>query len=248
MKHAPATQGGARMGYVELPGDGPVLVFIHGLGSSSLPYFTPVAADPALAGARSLLVDLLGFGISDRPHDFGYTIPEQARAVATFLDKLNIAGAHVVAHSMGGSIAIHLASERTDLVAGLVTVEPNLLPSRRPRVEPYTEETFVTKGFARALATCGEAWVATMRLADPVALFRAENALGRNMPADLAERYLRLPMPRLMIRGALTACHPCEEEIAAAGIPVATIPDAGHNTMLDNHAAFVSALAAFLPR
>lgn len=48
-----------RLGYVELDGTGPPLVFLHGLGSSSPIYFTRTATDPALAGRRVLMIDFL---------------------------------------------------------------------------------------------------------------------------------------------------------------------------------------------
>ncbi|UCF10872.1 MAG: hypothetical protein JSW65_04110 [Candidatus Bipolaricaulota bacterium] len=52
----------ASLRYIDLPGDGAPVVFLHGLGSASSSDFPHIAADPALRGRRSLLVDLLGFG------------------------------------------------------------------------------------------------------------------------------------------------------------------------------------------
>jgi pimeloyl-ACP methyl ester carboxylesterase len=56
------------------------------------------------------LIDFLGFGYSDAPADFGYTMEEQADSVAALVDYLGLRGVHVVGHSMGGSIAISLAA------------------------------------------------------------------------------------------------------------------------------------------
>lgn len=246
MQHVRVTDDGARIGFVELPGKEPTRVFIHGLGSSSLPYFTHIAAAPALIENRSLLVDLLGFGISDRPRTFGYTLPEQADGVARLLDSLNISAADVIAHSMGGAVAVTLASKRPDLVGRLVVAEPNLRPTDRPRIEGYSEEEFIQNGFQEALATTGEVWPVTMRLADPVAMYRSEDALGKNMIDNLGEVFLNLRVPRLMIRGAKTPSIHCEDEIRAAEIPLVSIANAGHNMMLDNAPAFTAALAAFL--
>lgn len=246
MKHVSVTDDGARIGFVELPGKEQTRLFIHGLGSSSLPYFTHIAADPAFIGNRSLLVDLLGFGISDRPRTFSYTLPEQADCIARLLDSLNISAADVIAHSMGGAIAVTLADKRPDLVGRLVVAEPNLRRTVRPRIEGYSEEEFIQRGFQEALATTGDVWPVTMRLADPAAMYRSEEALGKNMIENLGEIFLGLRIPRLMIRGAKTSSIHCEYEIRAAKIPIVSIANAGHNMMLDNAPAFIAALAAFL--
>ena len=71
---------GARVRWVELPGAEPATVYLHGLGSSAPAYFAQVAA---ATDRRSLLIDFLGFGLSDRPADFGYTMAEHADTVAT---------------------------------------------------------------------------------------------------------------------------------------------------------------------
>lgn len=101
-------------------------MFIHGLGAASTADYPHIATHPALAGRRSLLVDLLGFGFSDRPQDLGYSIEDYARALADLLDGLGVRQCELIGHSMGGSVAITLASNRPDLVGRLVVAEANL--------------------------------------------------------------------------------------------------------------------------
>lgn len=246
MKHVEVLNDGSRIGYVELPGNEPVRIFVHGLGSSSLAYYTSVATDPKIAGQRTLLIDLLGFGISDRPQDFGYSLSEQAAALASFMDKLEMSKADVIAHSMGGAIAIMLASTRPDLVGRLVVCEANLLPTPRPRIDAYSEDLYIAEGFASTLKNIGNIWSVTMRLADPVAMYRSEQSLGKNMPTDLSDRFINLPMPHAFIQGERSPAPHDKDRIVAADIPIITIPDAGHNMMLDNQDAFISALEKVL--
>jgi pimeloyl-ACP methyl ester carboxylesterase len=246
MKHIEIAENRSRMGYIELPGSEPTRIFIHGLGSSSIAYFTATATDPTFAGNHTLLVDLLGFGISDRPQDFSYTLDDQAAALARFMDALNISKADVIAHSMGGAIAIMLASTRPDLVGHLIVCEANLVPTPRPRIETYSEELYVTEGFAKTLRTIGNLWPITMRIADPIAMYRSEQSLGKNMPTDLTDRLLRLPMPRAFIQGEYSTAPHNEDKIVAANIPIITISRAGHNMMLDNQAEFISTLNSLL--
>lgn len=229
----------ARMRWVEIPGADPCRVFVHGLGASSPPYYAHLAQHPKLSGRRSLLLDLLGFGISDRPADFGYTLAEHADTLAAALETAGARGVELVAHSMGGSIAILLASRRPDLVARLVVVEANLDPTTRPRIAGWSESDFATQGFADALDRAGALWAATMRLADPVAVYRSEVALGT---ADLRDVLAALPMPAVYVQGERSGPVPGEAMLSAAGVDVRTVADAGHNVMLDNPDGFVAAV------
>lgn len=231
----------ARMRWVELPGPDPARVYVHGLGSTAPAYFAGVATHPALAPRRSLLVDLLGYGLSDRPAAFGYGLEDQADVLAAALDAARVRGAEVVAHSMGGSIAILLAARRTDLVGRLVVVEANLDPTPRPRIAGWPDESaFAAEGFADALAAAGPEWAATMRLADPVAVHRSERALAA---ADLRATLAALPMPTVYVQGARSGPLPGHAELAAAGVDVRVVDGAGHNVMLDAPDGFAAALA-----
>jgi pimeloyl-ACP methyl ester carboxylesterase len=246
MRDVEVVSDGERMRYVEFPGRASACVFLHGLGASSPAYFARVAADPALAGRRRLMPDFLGFGLSDRPARFGYGLRDHALCLARALDALGVSEADVVGHSMGGAIAIILASQRPDLVRRLVLAEPSLTPSRRTRVEGHTEESFAGVGLAEALAAVGPHWAATMRLADPLALYRGERALGDAMEPGIAEMLLGLSLPRTLIMGDRTPISAAGQTMVAAGIPLIRIAHAGHNMMLDNPTEFVAALVKVL--
>ena len=137
--------------WIEFPGNAPARVFLHGLGCTGASDFAHVAAHPLLVGGRSVLVDLMGFGFSDRPRQFGYSMREQAAVVATLLDHLGLTGTQLIGHSMGGTIAIVLADARPELVARLVVCEPNLVPGGGPTsraIARYSEAEFERSGFA----------------------------------------------------------------------------------------------------
>lgn len=117
--------------YLDLGCSAPARVYVHGLGLSSST-LVPVAAHPALAGRRTLVIDLLGFGLSDKPDGFGYGVEEHADCVIELLDALGLESCELVGHSSGGSIAIVVASRRPDLVSALVVAEANLDPGAGP--------------------------------------------------------------------------------------------------------------------
>lgn len=101
VRSAAVTPEGSRIRWVELPGQEPPRVYVHGLGATSPAYFAEVAVHPLLAGRRSLLIDMLGHGISDRPTDFDYTLESHADALAAALTDAGVTGAELIAHSMG---------------------------------------------------------------------------------------------------------------------------------------------------
>ncbi|WP_146842863.1 alpha/beta fold hydrolase [Cellulomonas composti] len=245
MKHVEVGPDGARLGYVELAGQGPAIVYVHGLGACGAPYLAASVREPGLADRHLLVPDLLGFGVSDRPASFGYTLADHAGTIARLLDALGVRGAHVVGHSMGGGVAVLLAQQRPDLVARLVLVEPSLRPSPRPLVEPYSEAEYVRTGFALRLADAGPQWAATMRLADPVAMYRSELALGAAMPV-LDEVLLGLAMPRAIVEGELSGWLADDPRLRAAGVPVHVVPGTTHVMMLEDPPAFARALRAAL--
>ncbi|MEV6405628.1 alpha/beta hydrolase [Streptomyces bobili] len=250
MQQAEFGQGGSRIRWTEAPGEEPARVYVHGLGAASAVYHAHVAARPELAGRRSLFVDLPGHGISDRPQDFGYTLEEHADAVAAALDAAGVTGAELVAHSMGGSVAIVLADRRPDLVARLVVTEANLdafPPSTAGSsgIASWTEEEFVDGGHARVLEKVGPLWAATMRLADPRGLHRSAVRLRRGSEPVMREILAGLDtIERVYLQGELSGPLDGAEALEAAGVRILTVPAAGHNVMFDNPDAFARAVAA----
>ncbi|WP_327369110.1 alpha/beta fold hydrolase [Streptomyces sp. NBC_01217] len=248
MRHAQVTADGARIRWVELPGRPGTTrtrVYLHGLGASSGPYFTASAVHPLLADSRSLLMDLLGFGISDRPTEFGYTLEEHADAVAAALEAADAYDTDVVAHSMGGAVAIVLAARHPHLVARLVLVDANLDPVAPGPARPgssgiaaYTEEEFLTGGLAKVRERVGPHWWATMRLAGPEALHRTAVNLARGTTPTMRELLLDLKIPRTYLRPLDNGPLPGEDALIENGVRVVAVPECGHNIMLDNPEAF----------
>ncbi|WP_328468737.1 alpha/beta fold hydrolase [Streptomyces sp. NBC_00448] len=256
MHAAPVTADGAHIRWVEIHGAAaPARVYLHGLGASSGPYFTAAATHPALAGHRSLLVDLLGFGISDRPTAFGYTLQEHADALAAALTAAGVQGADVIAHSMGGAVAIVLATRHPDLVGRLVLVDANLDPVVPTRHLPgssgiatYSEEEFLAGGWEEVGIRVGPHWWSTMRLAGREALHRSAVQLARGGTPIMREQLLALEIPRTYLHPAGDTQPAGAAELTAAGVSVVPVPDSGHNVMLDNPEAFAELTARALAR
>ncbi|MET9519011.1 alpha/beta hydrolase [Streptomyces sp. NPDC002994] len=255
MRNATVTADGDRIRWVELPGREPSRVYLHGLGATSPAYFTEVAVHPLLAGHRSLLVDLLGHGISDRPTDFDYSLDAHADALASALASAGVSGAEVIAHSMGGSVAIVLAARHPHLVSRLVLIDANLDPIPRTPgsssggssgIASYSEEEFVAGGWEEFRDRAGHHWWSTMRLAGREALHRSATHLVRGSVPTMREHLLGLKIPRTYLLPEADGPLPGADALAEAGVSVVAVPDCGHNIMLDNPEAFVRATATAL--
>lgn len=239
---------GSAIRWIELPGGGPARVYIHGLGGSSAHCFAEVATSDGLRGRRSLLLDLLGYGISDRPTDAGYTMADHADWIAIALRTAGVSGAQVIAHSMGGSIASVLAVRHPDLVASLVLIDSNLDPAPEipkpgsSQIARYGETVFLHGGgYEETLQRVNPGWRATMRQAGPVALYRSAADLARFEGREILKN---LDIPRTYLYPSADGPLKGAAELTAAGVRVIALPDCGHNVTLDNPTGFVDAVLA----
>jgi pimeloyl-ACP methyl ester carboxylesterase len=113
--------------YYEISGQGPPLLFIHGLGSSARDWELQVA--PFSDQYQVVTFDVRGHGQSDKPPG-PYSIPLFANDTAELIKALGIATAitrggapvHVVGISMGGMIAFQLAVSYPELIRSMVIV------------------------------------------------------------------------------------------------------------------------------
>jgi len=117
------------MNFIEIgEGDKPSVVFAHGWARSHHDF---IPAAEALGGvAKSMLVDLPGFGETPRP-DGAWDTAAYADHVAGFLTERNIGPIVWIGHSFGGRVGLRLAVRHPDLVSGLVIVAGAGIP--RPR-------------------------------------------------------------------------------------------------------------------
>ncbi|SFL81686.1 alpha/beta fold hydrolase [Streptomyces pini] len=253
MRSAAATPEGDQIRWVELPGREPARVYVHGLGATSPAYFTEVATHPLLAGRRSLLIDLLGHGLSDRPTGFDYTLESHAGALAAALTSADVTGAELIAHSMGGSVAVVLAARHPHLVSNLIMVDANLDPippvpgsGGSSGIAAYSEREFLAGGWEEVRDRVGSHWWSTMRLAGREALYRSAVHLARGTVPTMRKLLLDLRIPRTYLLPEADGPLPGTEELVEAGVSVVAIPDCGHNIMLDTPDAFARASAAAL--
>jgi pimeloyl-ACP methyl ester carboxylesterase len=165
-------RGGQR---VELAGHGvfvrtalapgrPPLLLIHGYPTASFDWQHLWAS---LAERFSLLaLDLLGFGLSDKPRDAAYTIAAQADLCMALLDRHGLGHAHLLAHDYGDTVAQELLAREREGRLGLASVvflNGGLFPeTHRPRpVQTWLAHPLIGPLLERAMSF--ERFAATMR-------------------------------------------------------------------------------------
>lgn len=105
--------------YVAGPEAGPVVVLVHGLGGRSDDWVN-LAPYLIRAGYRVYLPDLPGFGQSEQPPNFSYSVPDQASFVVAFLDALGLKQVDLGGWSMGGWIVQIVAAQHPERVRRLM--------------------------------------------------------------------------------------------------------------------------------
>ncbi len=100
----------------------PTLLLIHGYTASTYVWHR-VAPRLADEGFHVVAPDLVGFGFSEKPAWFDYSIASQARMIARLMNVLGIGRATVVGSSYGGAVASTLALDYAERVEKLVLVD-----------------------------------------------------------------------------------------------------------------------------
>jgi pimeloyl-ACP methyl ester carboxylesterase len=107
----------------EQQADTPAILMIHGL-AGQLSHYTYGVAGRLAAHHRVIVVDRPGSGYSTRAQDATADLSTQAAALAALVRALGLGPAFVVGHSLGGAIALTMALEHPQQVAGLALLAP----------------------------------------------------------------------------------------------------------------------------
>jgi 4,5:9,10-diseco-3-hydroxy-5,9,17-trioxoandrosta-1(10),2-diene-4-oate hydrolase len=127
---------GYRMHYID-QGEGPVVVWLHGSGpgASGHSNFKGNYPATAAAGYRCIVLDIVGFGFSDKPQEETYTLDFFVECAWQALDSIGVERCALVGNSLGGAIAIGMALAQPDRAERLILMAPGGLSS----MEEYRE-------------------------------------------------------------------------------------------------------------
>ncbi len=115
-----ASNRGQRLHYT-VEGEGPTVVFQHGLLSSAVSWAERGYVAALSDAYRVVCIDSLGHGESDKPDDPAcYVRDQRAGDVVAVLDAVGAERVHLTGYSMGGWIATGVALHHPDRLASLV--------------------------------------------------------------------------------------------------------------------------------
>ena len=267
----PSTRIGVEPGVelaVEIRGEGPDLLCVHGFGGAKEDFGDHL--DALATRWRVVTVDLRGHGDSDGPADPAtYSLDRLARDVEAVADAVGAARFRLLGHSMGGMVARRVALDHPDRVDALVLMSTAAGPPAG--LDPDVVD------FGAALAL--DNWDELTRMLDEMAPLRTAayqrviderdgfadfvawkwSRVAPPMWAALAPQIAREPddldrvrqlrCPTLVIVGDLDAAFYDGSLAIAEAVPgsrLAVIDDAGHHPQFEQPDAWLDAVTSFL--
>jgi pimeloyl-ACP methyl ester carboxylesterase len=250
-------------------GSGEPIVCLHGFPASGHVWSSVVPLLPA--GHRIVVLDLLGYGRSDRPLGRGVGVGAHAARVAALLDELHIERACIVGHGMGGGIAQVLAVRHPARVTRLCLVNSiafgnggirdrvaRLVRPLAPRVPPHTLGALLRRSVQRGYADPARATRSIDLYLRPFAGPDGREALlehlraQRNDALPSAADLGRITAPTTVVRGANDRGDAsCADLRLLRGIPGATLvvaPDARRFAPEEAPRPVADAIAALFTR
>ena len=247
----------------------PPLLFLHGfLGSGS--DWLPIAT---LLANRffCILPDLPGHGLNmNRPLPEPLTFDILAAELSQLLDYLGLERANLTGYSMGGRVALYAATQFPVKINMLVLegTNPGIANAQERQHRAELDDQRAARILAEGVDNFVDAWYkmelfASLRqhpqLLAETKIRRKQNnpqwaakiisELSPGLQPPLWDKLDTLPMPVLLVAGALDEKYTSLAKEMAAHIPQATVkiaPNAGHNVHLEQPAYFADLLAAWV--
>ncbi len=146
------------------PGNGDVVVFVHGSGPGASGYsnFKNNIDAFAEAGYRVLVPDLPGFGYSSKPTDQDYTTEFFSTHLVGLLDALGINRFALIGNSLGGAVSIRVALDHPQRVFKLILMAPGgieeletylAMPAMAKMISNFVDGKLDRDGMRRVLET-----------------------------------------------------------------------------------------------
>ncbi len=232
------------------------MLFVHGWISARRMWYE-VAARLNEAKITSHLLDLRGYGLSDRPPS-GHHLQIYAQDVVAAIDAID-APVTLVAHSMGGRIAQYVACEYPRNVERLILVAPGAPGG--PRVSKRRMETARhaygsrdrIRAFQRAAMSVQPAEEVMQRIVDDALVAQPGAWFGdpeRPAPIDFSDRLSEIAIPTLCLAGEKDPLAPparVKADVASKipGALLVTLRGVGHNLPVEASAEVAAAIERF---
>ena len=113
-------------------GQGPIVIWLHGSGpgASGFSNFKGNYPEFVSAGYRNIILDLPGFGRSDKPDDVNYDLDFFVTALNGFISALAFSKVILLGNSLGGAIALGQTLAFPSTVEKLILMAPGGVEER----------------------------------------------------------------------------------------------------------------------
>lgn len=101
----------------------PVVILLHGKNFSGF-YWEKIANDLVSKNFRVIIPDQIGFGKSTKPNYYQYSFNQLALNTKNLIDSLKIKKYILVGHSMGGMLAVNMATMYQQSISKLILINP----------------------------------------------------------------------------------------------------------------------------
>src|SRR5450432_3693927 len=92
--------------------ESPTLLLLHGFPTSC--YDWRGVVERLSRRVRAIAPDFLGFGLSDKPAAYSYSLFQQADTIEELLAALDVRAAHIVSHDLGTSVHSELLARQAE--------------------------------------------------------------------------------------------------------------------------------------
>jgi len=237
-------------------GSGELDIFIqHGYSDSAL-CWGPLPEDLG-NNFRVTLMDARGHGESAKP-DYGYDITTMAKDMIALIRHLKMEKPVVIGHSMGGSLAAHLAALEPDLPGGAVLIDP-AFRDRKPTHDRVNEmETLKMKNvkeIADSIRQKHPDWPEIFIMPSAEAKLQMSMNVIQLMPtidATWRDDLKKTICPMLLITADESAGAIVSEETREfiktnhPNVDVLHIPGAGHSIQREKYAEVLQGILSFI--
>jgi len=234
-----------------------LILLIHGLACTKESFYG-AWEQKKLKKYSLLAVDLPGFGKSDRPENFSYSLIDHAGVLYEVVKKIPHKRIYVVGHSMGGAVAVFLSQKNSRRFSSLISVDGCLGSQngsqQQQQLSPPTFEEFSKKLEIRLETAKGtpdengyRLWYQWSRFSDPVGFQKSDESLIQlTRSGKIIEAFFSLPIKKIYFYPERDGMPRVLKN--ASNVHTVKISKSGHFIMNDNPGEFYSKLAKELSR
>ena len=238
-----AEVGGRKMFYTS-EGEGRPVVYLHGNLGSCLWYSKVMD----LPGFRTIALDMVNFGRSDRIEDS--EIDSYAEYLKGFLKELGLDDVIMVAHSLGGAVAMKAALDSPELFSRLILVDScpvdglHTPEEHYPFIEYYKSNPGMLKKALHTIAPHLDDAKMLEKLTDNAYLMNSKAFTGHPRSLDRVDytgRAGQFDKPVLVVVGAedsLISVDAAERTAGAFGAELRVLENIGHSLMVEDPKLF----------